>query len=176
MSNETILILAFVLAWVSVCFLKKQVVKRYMPVALFAAMLVTIVFEVAYTYQWWKINTVILNWDRITNVWFVFGPFLIGTIWIFYFTFKRFWLFMLTNVTIEGLHMVLIDPWVQSRGIYELITISRLQVFLLMVSIAFVIYLYQLWQEELLKKPINEGDEKKFNITLPILKRKQKVE
>src|SRR4051812_21076527 len=86
-----------VIPWLSTLLLPKFVMKRYMPVALFACVLVFIWNELGYTYNWWTFSYKIFP-QIITDVSFVLGTFLIGTIWIFYLTFRRFWLFLIVNI------------------------------------------------------------------------------
>jgi hypothetical protein len=77
MLNKFIMWSFLIVPWLSLLLLKREVVKRYMPVAIFTALLVTIYNE--------------LGPSLITFVPFVYGGFLVGTIWFFYFTFGKLW-------------------------------------------------------------------------------------
>lgn len=103
MFNKIILWSSLILPWLSLFFMKKESIKRYMPVAIFVSLLVTILFEVAYTFKWWVMLDKIAPWGNITNVAFTYGTFLVGTIWIFYFTYRKFWAYMVTNILIDGI-------------------------------------------------------------------------
>ncbi len=146
MTDKLLLWIAWIVPWFSLLFLKKDVLKRYMPVAVFTSLLVTIVFEIAHALRWWEMKEWIVPWGSITNVSFVYGLFIVGTIWIFYFTFRSFWLFLATNVAVDALQAFVFDGLFEGR-VYRLIRINDFQVFLLMIGISFVIYAYQKWQE-----------------------------
>jgi len=146
MTVKLLLWIAWLVPWFSLLFLKQDVVKRYMPVSVFTALLVTIVFEIAYALRWWELTEWIVPWGFITNVSFVYGLFVVGTIWIFYFTYRNFWLFLAVNAAVDALQAFVFDGLFEGR-VYRLVRVNDFHVFLLMVGIAFVIYGYQRWQE-----------------------------
>jgi hypothetical protein len=140
---------SLILPWFSLLLLDKNTIKRYFPVAIFTALLVTIVFEMAYLLQWWELLVSIVPWGSITNVPFVYGMFFIGTIWIFHFTYGRFWLYLLTNLVIDAMQIFIFSRYMFQGWLYRLVNITELQVYILMVSISVMIYGYQMWQERL---------------------------
>ncbi|MCA0753528.1 hypothetical protein KP806_00575 [Paenibacillus sp. N4] len=150
MFNKIMLWAFLLLPWPTLLFLGKKSVKRYMPVAVFVSLLVTILFEVAHSLKWWVLIDQIVPWGYITNVSFVYGIFLVGTIWIFHYTYRNFWLYLLVNAVIDGLFMFVLSNFFEGR-IYNLVNFNQFQVFLLMVGLSLVIYGYQKWQEEVFK-------------------------
>ena len=44
----------FLLPWISLFFLKSSIIRRYMPVALLATVINTIVYQIAWAYHWWR--------------------------------------------------------------------------------------------------------------------------
>lgn len=81
-----------VIPWLSLFFLKKSSLRRFMPVAIFAALLVMMVFEIGYVFNWWMVHEVIVPWGHVTSFPLTYGTFIPGTIWIYHFTFdKSFW-------------------------------------------------------------------------------------
>jgi hypothetical protein len=150
--NKLVLWCMFVIPWLSLIYLKKSSIKRFMPVAILASLMVTIVFEIAYVSKWWIVIEKITPWDNITSVPLVYGPFLIGTIWIFHFTFsKSFWVYILTNLLIDCVYTFVIFNVLIYMGIYKLINMSHFGILILMISIAVVIYAYQRWQDRIMK-------------------------
>lgn len=150
MFNKIMLWATLLLPWPTLIFLGRKSVKRYMPVAVFVALLVTILFEAAHSLKWWELIDQIVPWGYITNVSFVYGIFLVGTIWIFHYTYRNFWLYLLVNVVIDGLFAFVLSNFFEGR-IYNLVNFNQFQVFLLMTGLSLVIYGYQRWQEEVLK-------------------------
>ncbi|AIF51826.1 hypothetical protein [Pelosinus sp. UFO1] len=145
MSNQTLLWASFVLSWLSVLFLKKTELKRYMPVALFGGLVATIVIEMGITLHWWATKETVF--PLVNMPIFNYGSFLIGIIWIFKFTYKRFWLFLATNAVIDFILTGPMDKWLVNRGILELYDITSFQLFLVATGNAIILYWYQLWQE-----------------------------
>lgn len=113
-----------------------------MSAAFFTSLLVTIIFEIAYTFQWWVIFEQLAPWGHITNVSLVYGAFLVGSIWILYLTYGKFWLFLLTNLVVDGLFMFGISRFFEGK-LYDLVNISRTEVFVLMLGFSILMYGYQ---------------------------------
>ncbi len=145
MSNQTLLWASFVISWVSVIFLKKTELKRYMPVALFGAVIATIVLEAAITLNLWANTETVFPFVNMPI--FVYSVFPISIIWIFKFTYKRFWLFLATNAVFDLLLAFPICNWLISRGILEMYNFGNLQIFFVSIVNAVILYWYQLWQE-----------------------------
>lgn len=145
MSNQTLLWASFVFSWLSVLFLKKAELKRYMPVALFGALTATIVVEAGVTFNWWITKETVLPFVNMPI--FIYGSFLVGIIWIFRYTYKRFWLFLATNAVIDLILTFPLNNWLVDRGVLEMQNISNFQLLLVAIGSAITLYWYQLWQE-----------------------------
>lgn len=146
--NQIILVAMIILPWVSVFFMDRYSLKRFMPVAILASLLVTIIFEIGYVYDWWKIQSGILPWDIITSVPLTYGIFLVGTLWIFHLTFDRgFWTYLITNILFDGFYSFIILNVLIWFGIYRLVNMGNFGIFMLMFMLSLIIYLYQKWQE-----------------------------
>lgn len=144
MSNQTLLWASFVISWLSVVFLKKEDLRRFMPVALFSALLTTIVMELGISLNWWQQAETVFPFISMSI--FTYGAYLVGTIWIFKYTYSRFWLFMLTNAIIDFILVYFISNWLVQLGIFQ-IYLSTFYRFLMSVTMAVLLYDYQVWQE-----------------------------
>lgn len=133
-------------SWLSLLFMKRDSVKRYFPVAVFTSLLVTVVFEIAYALDWWEMLAWITSWGFITNVPFVYGVFFVGTLWIFHFTYGRFWTYLLTNLLFDAFQIFVVSPYVLENRVYALHGIGRPAVFFIMAALSLVIYGYHKWQ------------------------------
>ncbi|KYD11506.1 MULTISPECIES: hypothetical protein [Heyndrickxia] len=142
-----------IISWLSLFFLKKDSIRRFMPVAIFAALLVTIIEEIGYVYNWWTILGKIFPWEHFITYPLTYGPFLVGTIWIFHFTYdKSFWVYILTNAIIDAFHAFVMLNLFTYFGIYRLNNINNFGLFILIFCLSFVIYPYQIWQDKIMKK------------------------
>lgn len=139
--------IAFILPWFTLIFMKKERIKRFMPVTIFTCLLVTIVFDIGYTYKWWVIHTYIFPWGFISDTSFVFGLFAVSTIWIFHLTYERVWLYFITNFVIDLVYSMVGFKALKTANIATIQNIKEWQVFLLYFSLAIIIFLYQRWQE-----------------------------
>ncbi|RTE09347.1 hypothetical protein [Paenibacillus whitsoniae] len=150
-----------IIPWLSLFIMKPASIRRFMPVAIIGALLVTIVFEIAHAFRWWTIfdKAIIVPWGYITNTAYVYGFFLIGTLWIFKLTYHKFWLFLLTNLVIDGMFQFGMDPLFERAGFYRFEHITHWQVFFIMISIALLLYLYQMWQEGSISHEVKEKDD-----------------
>jgi len=150
-----ILLSMLILPWLTLFLIKKHSIKRFMPAAILASLLVTIVFEIGYLYDWWKVQVKIAPWDEITSVPLTYGVFLVGTIWVFYFAFDRkFWVYMLTNILMDGFYSFIVLNILIRFGIYKLVNMGNLGIFMLMILIAVIVYTYQKWQDSIMKSKL----------------------
>ncbi|MFC0210906.1 hypothetical protein ACFFK0_00325 [Paenibacillus chartarius] len=118
-----------------------------MPVALFATVLSTIVNQIAWTYQWWTFKVTLFPWDKVIPLPTVYGVFLVGTIWIFAFTFRKFWLYVLVNLIVDGIYVFALSVWLNHLGVRESGNLPPLINLSLMTAFAQILYVYQMWQE-----------------------------
>lgn len=139
-----------IIPWLSLFFIDKHSIKRYMPVAIFVSLLLTILYEIAYTYKWWLLKQYIVPWGYITNISFVYGAFLVGTIWIFRFTYHNFWLYSITNIIVDALFAFGLLQLTEKLGIDQFINLPKYGAYLIMLALSLVIYVYQKWQEEIM--------------------------
>jgi hypothetical protein len=146
-----ILLAMLIIPWLSLIFINKYSLKRFMPVSILASLLVTIIFELGYVYNWWKVQAELVPWDKITSVPLVYGVFLVGTIWIFRFTFGRtFWLYMIVNILMDGFYCFIGLNILIRFGIYKLVNMDNFGIFMLMILLAVIIYPYQKWQDSIM--------------------------
>lgn len=149
MSNQLILWGSVIAPWFTLLFLPKEEVKRYMPVALFGALITTIVGEVALALDWWTIKDAVFPFYHMPP--FTYGGFLVGIIWLFRLTYGRFLLFMLANALFDYVLVYHITGGLMvRRGIIELVNITPLRLLIMNIANAALLYGYQMWQEEVL--------------------------
>ncbi|MGO4270401.1 hypothetical protein AB4Z22_11210 [Paenibacillus sp. TAF58] len=132
--------------------MKKQSIYRYMPVSIFSGLLVTIVYEIGYTYKLWIIKDAIVPWGHVTNTTFAYGIFLVGTMWVFHFTFGRFWLYVVANLLLDAFYAFVFHRIEEKLNIADLISVKHYHIFLIMWGLSFILYPYELWQERGFKK------------------------
>ena len=153
--KQIILWSLLILPWASLIFLKMDTIRRYMPVSLLMTVIHTLAYQAAYHYGWWnEEGSSLFGWDKVVPVPWVYGAYLAVVIWVFHFTFRKFWLYLTVNVLLDGLFMYLVYPIWQRIGIVSSkSTISTIAIVAMMVGFALILYVYQLWQDKAFKEP-----------------------
>lgn len=146
MSNQFFLWSTLIFPWLTLFFVKKDELKRFLPVSWFTIVINTIFYEVGITINFWKIREATYPFTEMPPYFFGFYP--VITIWLFKFSYGKFWLYMALNAVCDAVFAFLLCPWMVSRGIFYYV--SSLAVFLFAMSIAIAIYAYQMWQEDAL--------------------------
>lgn len=137
----------FIIPLVSLFFLGQKVIKRYLSVALLVTVMNVILYEVAWESNWWRYKESLFNWDKVTPVPIIFSAYWVITIWIFRFTFRKFWIYLIVNVIADSLFIFALASWMKNVGIYSG-DMSGLATTLIFISFSIVIYFYQMWYEK----------------------------
>jgi hypothetical protein len=153
MITKAILWSMLILPWLSLLLMKRDGLKRYTPVAVFTALLVTITYEIAYVYEWWVIDTSIVPWGNITNLPNAYGLFFVGTLWIFYLTYRHFGLYLLVNTAFNWVFAFPAMAFFDAVGIKHYVNMTPWVLWAIGVVQSLVIYGYQKWQEDIFVKP-----------------------
>jgi hypothetical protein len=162
-----------IVPWLTLFALNRVSVKRYMPVALLASLMDTVWLELAQNLNWVKINVKLFP-SLLVEPPLTFGAFLVGTIWIFHLTYRKFWLYLATNIVVDFLFSFPLSIFFERIGYYTLIQYTHGGLFFTAVSWSLVIYAYQLWQEGVLIKPLEEKN-RKLEFDFKKLRRKEKA-
>ncbi|BCB03592.1 hypothetical protein [Bacillus sp. KH172YL63] len=147
MHVKLILFIAFLLPWFSLFFASSKTIKRFMPVTILTCLLMTVIFQIAYTYKWWIIHEYIVPWGYMIDVSFAYGIFAVGTFWIFRFTSHKFLVYTVVNFIMDVFMSFAALPLLSLLGIAEYHSISPWQYLLVIYGLSFVIYGYHKWQE-----------------------------
>ncbi len=134
-----------VLPWVTLLFFDKKDLRRFMPVALLAVITTSIVMETGITLGWWKIKQTVYPLNQ--TIPYIYGLAPVVTLWVFKYTFRRFWFYLALDSAFNLGFAFLFTPWLVRLGIKEFTT-TGLTLFLLITAISLLLYLYQMWQEE----------------------------
>lgn len=148
MAIRIILFIIFLLPWLTLFFASSKTIRRFMPVTIFTCLLMTIIFQIAYTYKWWVIHKYIVPWGYMSDVSFIYGIFSVGTFWIFLLTFHKFLWYTVVNLIMDVVMSFIVLPSLSLLDIAEYKNISPWQYFLVTYGLSFVIYFYHKWQEK----------------------------
>ncbi|WP_066303522.1 hypothetical protein [Bacillus sp. FJAT-29814] len=132
----------FLIPWLSVFFIPKNEFKKYMPVATFGSLLALVQSILSVPFKWWTVKGGLLN-KAFNDFGFIFGPFFIGTIWIFKLTYGKPWLYSLANLLMD-VFLAFPANWLfQKLKVYKLVNFKPKHIFYTSICFALVIYGYQ---------------------------------
>ncbi|MEH7119944.1 hypothetical protein V7128_21345 [Neobacillus vireti] len=136
-------IIQLVLPWISIVFLPRKTIKHYLPVAMFASLLVTGMCLLAVPYKWWIVKG---GWkNKILNDGsFIFGPFFVGTLWIFHFTFGNIKRYFMINLLMDSLFSFPLSFLFQKLKLFKLVNFRPKHIFFSFISFSVIIYGYEL--------------------------------
>lgn len=153
MSPRFIVFLSMIISWFSAFILGKEKLRRYLPVAILATQIVTIMYVIAYHRKWWKLEKPIIPWLKSIELTYIFGPFLVGTVWVFSLTYRfGFRTYLIFNIVLDCLFSYIVLPFLEKMKVITLTRINRTGILGFMLAIAVVIYPFQKWQDGNVKK------------------------
>jgi len=146
LSNQVIHWSMLIVPLLTLFFMKKEEINRYVPVAVFATVLTMIILDIGITLGIWVVRESVFPFNEIF-------PYYLGTMpvlamWVFKFTNGRFWAYMTTNLILDiGFNFFLLDYFLPIRGMFSFVGISPLQGLTITLAHAVLIYGYQMWHE-----------------------------
>lgn len=142
MSNQFILWSMFIVPWMTLAFMKRAEIKRYIPVGLFAGLTSTIIHDVGVSLGFWVVGEVAFPFNSLHT--YLFGLLPVLTMWVFKFTNGRFWLYMGTNAVLDlGFNFILFGYLLPYLGILSLVGITSFQGWFITLGHAVIVYGFQ---------------------------------
>jgi len=140
-----------IIPWLSLFFINKHSLKRFMPVGILAALFVTMIFEMGYVFDWWTVKAKLVPWGHITSLPLTYGVFIPGTIWIYHYTFDRpMWVYFVFNSIVDAIYAFVLLRVLIYFEIYDLEKMKHFGIFIMMLIISVIIYVYQKWQDKIM--------------------------
>ncbi len=148
MSNQAILWSMLILPWLTLFFMPKKDIKRWMPAALFVIATSTIIIDAGVTWKIWETreNTYPLN-EMLS---YTYGTLPVGAMWILRFTYGRFWWYAAVQTVFSLVLILLVQPLLHRRGIFVWVdsdALAGIGAFTTTVVHFLSLYLYQMWQD-----------------------------
>jgi len=167
MSNQTIFTGLFALSWLTLIFMKKADIKRFFPVALFATVTSAMILEIGISLGWWVYPVKFFPFQTIP---YLYGPIPVATMWLFKFTYRRFWLYVAADAALNLFYTLIFENYfLESRGIIQFQQVSPMLDVLMTSILGIILYAYQIWQEGIFVFSEKESASTSFNLQ-PALK------
>lgn len=148
MSNQVILWSMLILPWFTLFFMKKEDIKRWMPMALFTMVTNTIIIDSGVGLNIFQIHENTYPLKEMIS--YNYGVLPVGTMWIFKYTYGKFWLCAFIELIFSIVFIRIIHPFLHHRDILVWTNPTAIGGFGAFVTTAIhfiCIYLYQMWQE-----------------------------
>ncbi|MFX4261337.1 hypothetical protein ACOBQJ_03940 [Pelotomaculum propionicicum] len=147
MSNQFLLWSLVIVPWLTLIFMNKEDIKRFMPAALFTSLTSMVVVDVGITLNFWVVQETAYP---LRGLPYHLGLSPVLIIWMLYATYGRFWWYLVLNVIQNFGFTYLLIRYLSYRGIEQLTGISPLQTTIVASIHGILIYGYQMWQEDAL--------------------------
>lgn len=130
------------LSWGSIYFMPKESIKRYMPVSILSALITVSVTFAGCHYNFWKVigGKKTRMWNLLT---IVLALFPLGNLWIFHFTYRKFWMYILANLLNNVVYSYWIIPFLKKVKFIEYKKFSRWIHFIVAMAYSLILYSYQ---------------------------------
>ncbi|KKI90007.1 hypothetical protein WQ54_23020 [Bacillus sp. SA1-12] len=147
---KMLLILLFVLPWLTFPLLGWRTIVRFFPATIFISVISKILYFIGKKRKWWLFYTNV-NPKISGDTAFVFGPFFLSALWILKLTYGRFPLYLISNIILH----LLFDVWglilLKRTRIATLVKIKPFQHFLFLQLRAYLLYVFQFLFEKIRK-------------------------
>lgn len=143
MSNQIILWGTLIMPWLTLLFMPKEDIKRYISVGFLSTILCIIVYETGIRNMWWATRENIYPFVEILA--FFFSFFLIIPMWLLKYTYGRFGLYLTVDTILNAIFAFTILPWLGTRGILDYN--ASLIAFIFESIVAIILYKFQIWHE-----------------------------
>jgi hypothetical protein len=89
-----------IIPWLTVPFIRKKFFFRFLPVASFIGFFLSVFSAVANKKKWWITKAPLFSGIPL-DIPFIFGPYFVGTLWVFKLFFGNFPKYLLTNIALD---------------------------------------------------------------------------
>jgi len=151
-NKKKYIILMFILPWLSAPFIGKKTFKRFLPGSLFMCFYLIIEGIIAERKKWWWFP-VHIKPNIISELPLIFGPFIIGSIWVLKYTFGKFALYIKANLVIDTFFTYILLHWFKKIGYASLVRLSKFKLSLLFFIKSVTMYVFQYYYEKYKNRP-----------------------
>ncbi|HZH58011.1 MAG TPA: hypothetical protein VEY70_00155 [Metabacillus sp.] len=155
-NTKLFMILMTLLPWLSVPLLTAKTFKRFLPGALFMSLYVTAEGYLGEKKKWWWFPLSVRP-NVIGELPLIFGPFLVGSLWILKYTFGKFNLYMFINIVVDAFFTYFTIDWFKKIGYVSLVRLTKFQLSLLFLVKSIVMYGFQVVYEKYIYRDTEEG-------------------
>lgn len=139
-----------ILPWLTVPFMGKRNFFRFLPVASFVNLLLSVFSLICYRKKWWKTNNPLSPGP--IDFTYILGPYFVATLWIFRLTYGKFLKYLTTNAVLDLINAFPMPYIGKKFGIVKFIKMKHTTWYFINVFLAIIIYGFQYVVEQSFKK------------------------
>ncbi|MDQ0201736.1 hypothetical protein [Neobacillus ginsengisoli] len=137
-----------IIPWFSVLFMDKKSLIRYLPVASFINLFLSVFSVMANKRKWW-VNKNPFSPGNV-DFSYILGPYFVATLWIFKLTYGNFTKYLITNAILNILNAFPLGSMWENFGIFKFKKVTHTSWYFICVFLAIIIYGYQYIVEKII--------------------------
>jgi hypothetical protein len=130
-----------ILPWLSVLFMDKKSFLRYLPVASFVNLFISVFSVISNKRRWWKNKNPFSPGS--VDFSYILGPYFVATLWIFKLTYGNFTKYLITNVVLNTLNAFPMAYTWEKVGAFKFKKINHIGWYFICIILSIIIYGYQ---------------------------------
>lgn len=135
--------------WLTVPFMGKRNFIRFLPVASFTNLILSVFSLISYRKKWWITNNPLSPGP--IDFTYILGPYFVATLWIFKLTFGNFPKYLMTNMLLDLINAFPLPYIGKKFGIVKFLKMKHSTWYFICVSLAVIIYGFQYFVEQSIK-------------------------
>lgn len=139
-------IVMIIIPWLSVLLMDKRSFLRYLPVASFVNLFISVFSVVSNKRRWW-VNKNPFSPGNV-DFSYILGPYFVATLWIFKFTYGNFPKYLITNVILNTFNAFPMAAMWEKVGAFKFKKINHVGWYLICIILSIIIYVYQYFVEK----------------------------
>lgn len=158
--KKTFALAMLIVPWLTVPFMGKKSFFRFLPVASFTNLFISVFSLIANKKKWW-VNKNPLSPGPIDFT-YILGSYFVATLWIFKLTYGNFPKYLITNIVLDGISSYPFSQLWEVAGVFKFKKMNHTIWYFICVSLAIIIYGYQF----IVEKSINKNQDAVLRKTL----------
>nr|WP_246869723.1 hypothetical protein [Priestia megaterium] len=139
-----------IIPWLTVPFMGKKSFFRFLPVASFVNLFISVLSVIANKKKWWvNKNPLSPGFVDFTHI---LGPYFVATLWIFKLTYGNFLKYLITNIVLDSIASYPLAEISEKIGVFKFKKLNHTKWYFICVSLAIIIYGYQYIVEKSINK------------------------
>lgn len=143
-----------ILPWLTVPFMGKRNILRFLPVASFINLFLSVFCLISNRKKWWKTKNPLSPGP--VDFTYILGPYFVATLWIFKLTFGNFPKYLITNMVLNIFNAFLLPPIGRKFGIIKFKMMKHTTWYFICIFLSIIIYGYQHFVEQSINKNQDE--------------------